>query len=52
MHTEMGFTMRLGYFLVSYNREVLTAKSLSPISVEYPSPKDLSVGAGSCFTPS
>lgn len=43
IHAHRGgvYMMGLGYFLVSYGREVLTAKSLSPISVEYPSPKDL-----------
>ena len=42
----------LDYFLISDSRELLTAKSFSPISAEYPSPKDLPPGAGSCLPPS
>lgn len=54
IHAHRGgiYVMGLGYFLVSCGREVPTAKSLSPISVEYPSPKDLPLGAGSCLPPS
>lgn len=38
----------LGYFLISDSREFITAKSLLPISAEYPSPPE----AGSCLPPS